>query len=266
MAKRDFDEIPNYENMVSKGATLAEHLEWQLRMEYLTEDEWRVAHMIIHNVNDDGYLDINFEEIISETGHDREDAIAILGMVQVLDPVGCASSSLSECLLIQAKVLEERMPLVELIINQQLDALQKRDYSGIAKELGVSKDKVKDAEMVILGLNPKPGRLISPESIEYVVPDIYIHEVGGEFVIKLNDEGVPRLKISNLYKSMMGGSAAENNKEKDDAKEYLQDKLRAAMWLIKSIQNRGLKGPASFDLSINAPFIIGLLLTRPGDC
>lgn len=233
MAKRDTEDTPNYENMVSKGMNLAEHLEWQLRMESLAEEEWAVAHSIIHNINDEGYLDIDFDEIISETGHDRDDAFEVLRMVQKLDPVGCAARDLKECLLIQADALPKHFPLVEKIIENHLEDLQRRDYTGIAKDLGVDKESIKDAEIIILGLNPKPGRLISPEETQYVVPDVYVYVVGGELVVHCNDDGVPNLKISSLYKNML--SAGNDN---DEAKEYVQDKLRAAMWLIKSIQNR----------------------------
>jgi RNA polymerase sigma-54 factor len=154
-------------------------------------------------------------------------------MVQHLDPVGCASHNLEECLGVQARMLPERSPLVELIIQKNLKDLEKKDYQRIAKDFGVSKEKVKDAELIIMGLNPKPGRLISSDETQYVVPDIFVAEVSGEFVVQINDDGVPRLKVSNLYKSLMKN--ADSNPE---AKEFVQDKLRAALWLIKSIENR----------------------------
>jgi RNA polymerase sigma-54 factor len=150
-----------------------------------------------------------------------------------LDPVGCGSQNLEECLGIQARLLAERSPLVELIIERNMQDLEKKDYAKIAKIFGVSKEKVKDAELIIMGLNPKPGRLISAEETQYVVPDIFVAEVGGEFVVQINDEGVPRLRISNLYKSLI-----KNQQSDAEAKEFVQDKLRSAMWLIKSIENR----------------------------
>jgi RNA polymerase sigma-54 factor len=235
LSKYDPEEMPNYENMVSKALTLAEHLQWQLRMEELSEDESLFADQIIHNLNDDGYLDMNFEDLLANTKLERDHAYDILDRIKKLDPVGCACSTLQECLLVQAECLGQRLPLIEKIITDHLDDFQKRDYSGIAKKLGVAKDRIKDAELIILGLNPKPGRLISPDETQYVVPDIYVHEVGGEWQIKLNDEGVPRLKISGLYKTMIEAQVSAVNAE---AKEYVQDKLRSAMWLIKSIQNR----------------------------
>ena len=202
-------------------------------MESLTEEEWRVAHQFIHNINDEGYLEVSLEEVIKLTGHDAEDTAEILRMVQNLDPVGCGARTLKECLLIQARLLEVRMPLVEKIIENHLEDLHQRNYTGIGKELGVPKHLVKEAEVIILSFNPKPGRLVSNEQNQYIVPDIYIVDVGGELQVKLNDEGVPRLRVSKLYQNMLKG------KPKDDAeREYVEDKLRSAVWLIKSIQNR----------------------------
>jgi RNA polymerase sigma-54 factor len=228
------DEQPNYENMVSRGQSLQEHLEWQLRMENLTEEESKLAEEIIHNLDDDGYLPISFEDIAKASKLHLEDAHEILRMIQNLDPVGCATSNLSECLLIQAKALQERSPLVEALIINHLADIEAKDYLGMAKKLGVEVDKIKDAELIILSFNPKPGRLISSEEIHYVIPDIFVSEVGGEFVVNVNDEGVPHLKISNLYRSLLSKGGGATQEEKD----YVMDKLRAAKWLIKSIETR----------------------------
>ncbi len=227
------DDLPSYENMVSKGQSLQEHLEWQLRMESLTTEELNYALEIIGNIDDDGYLEVPIDDIIGRSSLEKDQAIGILGLVQHLDPVGCGSSSLEECLGIQARLLPERCPLVELIIERNMHDLEKKDYAKISKDFSVSKDKVKEAELIIMGLNPKPGRLVSAEETQYVVPDIFVAEVGGEFVVQINDEGVPRLRISNLYKSLIKSGQSDT-----DAKEFVQDKLRSAMWLIKSIENR----------------------------
>lgn len=231
MAKPDYDEMPNYENLVSQGETLVGHLEWQLRMENLTKDEWELAQLIIHNINDDGYLEVPFEDILAESGHDREDAFEILHMIQNLDPVGCGAQNLNDCLLIQARNLEERSPLLELLITDHLESLQKQDYEKVSRKIGVPIETIKNAELILHNFHPKPGSLISSDYVHYVVPDIYVVQMGKEFVVQLNDEGVPNLRISKLYQNMLKNSDTK-------AKEYVQDKLRSAMWLIKSIQNR----------------------------
>jgi RNA polymerase sigma-54 factor len=202
-------------------------------MENLIEDEWRFARSIIHNLNDEGYLDENLEELLAETDLDREDALEILSMIQHLDPVGCGAANLQECLLIQAQALEEPAPLVELLIKNHLDDLIKRDYKKISKESGIEADKIKDAEFILHTFNPKPGRLINPADTQYVVPDIYIKDIGGELQVRLNNEGVPNLKVSNLYKNLI-----KQGQKSDETSDYVQDKLRSALWLIKSIENR----------------------------
>jgi RNA polymerase sigma-54 factor len=232
MATQDFDEMPNYENIVSRGQSLPEHLEWQMKMDDFTEDEIEFATLIIHNINDDGYLEVEFDDLIAESDLEREDAEYILSKVQRLDPVGCGSRDLVECLLVQAKVQEERSPLLERLIRDHLEDLQKKDFKTITKALGVSEEQVKDTAMLLQNFHPKPGRLVSNNDTHYVVPDIYVKQVGGEFVVQVNDEGVPRLRISQLYKDMLKQGADPK------AQEYVQDKLRSAMWLIKSIQNR----------------------------
>ncbi len=232
MATQDLDELPNYENIVSKGQTLAEHLAWQMRMDNLTTKQEKLAELIIHNINDDGYLDGNFEDLIAQSDLSRDDAFYILDKVQRLDPVGCGSSSLVDCLLIQAKVAEERSPLLERIICDHLEDLQKKDYKTISKSTGINIEKIKETSLLLHNFHPKPGRLVANQDTHYIVPDIYVKEVGGEFVVQVNDDGVPRLRVSKLYQEMLKKGA---NKE---AKEYVTEKLRSAMWLIKSIQNR----------------------------
>ncbi len=231
----DPDEMPTYENIVSKSMTLAEHLEWQLKMENLSDDEWKLAHLIIGNINDDGYLEVNFEDLIAESGLKREDAFDVLEMVQRLDPVGCGAQNLQDCLLAQARIAEERSPLLERIIRDHLEDLQGKNYEKIAKTLGVNSDQVKKTALLLQNFHPKPGRLVAAPDTHYILPDIFVVEVGGEFVVQVNDEGIPRLKISKLYQEMIKRGAGHKN---DEASEFVKEKLRSAEWLIKSIQNR----------------------------
>ena len=235
MASGDSDEMPSYENIVSKGMTLAEHLEWQLKMETLSDEDWKLAELIIGNINDDGYLDVNFEELIAETGCDREVAFDILEVIQRLDPVGCGASNLQECLLAQARIAEERSPLLEKIIRDHLEDLQSKSFDKISKALSVSIEQVKQTSLLLQNFHPKPGRLVATPDTHYILPDIYVVEAGGEFVVQVNDEGIPRLKISKLYQEMIKKGAGHKT---DEASEFVKDKLRAAEWLIKSIQNR----------------------------
>ena len=199
----------------------------------LTEQEWEVAELLIHNINDEGYLDIPLEEVCEKTGHHPEDTLEILKIIQCLDPVGCGARSLKECLLIQAKNLEVRMPLVERIIEESLELLEKKDEKEIVLRLGVEYEQVKKAKAIILSLNPKPGRLISPEPTQYVVPDIFVVDIGDELKIQVNDEGVPRLRVSRFYQEMLQKRGGDKSTQ-----DYIQNKVRSALWLMKSIHNR----------------------------
>jgi RNA polymerase sigma-54 factor len=231
----DSDEMPTYENIVSKAMSLADHLEWQLKMENLSAKEWKIAELIIGNINDDGYLEANFDDLIIESELSREQAFSILEMIQRLDPVGCGSSNLKDCLLAQVRIAEERSPLLEKIIREHLEDLQNKSYEKISKILGVSVEQIKKTAIILQEFHPRPGRLVAPQETHYILPDIYVVEVGGEFVVHVNDEGIPRLKISKLYQSMLKkGSTKESN----EASEFVKEKLRSAEWLIKSIQNR----------------------------
>lgn len=231
----DSDEMPGYENIVSKSMTLAEHLEWQLKMETLSESDWKIAHLIIGNINDDGYLDVGLDEIIAESGVKREDALDVLEIIQRLDPVGCGATNLQECLLAQARIAEERSPLLEKIIRDHLEDLQSKNFDKIAKTLAVTIEQVKKTALLLQNFHPKPGRLVAIPDTHYILPDIFVVDAAGEFVVQVNDEGIPRLKISKLYQEMIKRGAGHKT---DEASEFVKDKLRAAEWLIKSIQNR----------------------------
>jgi len=233
--RKSVNDAPNYENMVSKGETLAEHLEWQLRMDNLSEEEWRIANFIIGNVNDDGYLATPFEEMLEDLGVIEGDALYVLDKIQNLDPIGCGSRDLTDCLLAQAKILEERSPLLEKIIKNHLEDLKTKDFTKISNITGNSVEEIHQAVESLNQFNPKPGRLISPTDTQYVVPDLYIIEVSGEFVVAVNEEGIPRLKVSSIYKDLLN---QKNGAGGDEVKDYVQDKLRSAVWLIKSIEKR----------------------------
>lgn len=236
MATQDFSEDgPNYENMVSKGMTLAEHLEWQLRMEDLAANELEFALEIIHNVNDDGYLAVTFDELLEKSDLDREVASEVLEMVQRLDPVGCGAENLVDCLLAQAKIAEERSPLLEKLIRHHLVDLKNKDYKKIEKEIGVKEEQIVETAKLLHNFHPKPGRLVAPAETHYVTPDVYVVEIGGEFVVQVNDDGIPRLRISKMYQDMLNQAETLSNKE---AKDFVSEKLKSALWLIKSIQNR----------------------------
>src|SRR5690606_20169858 len=148
-----------------------------------------------------------------------------------------ASRDLRECLLIQARLMNPRNELVEKVIDLHLPNLERKNYAAIAKDLGVSQDEVIEAVKIIMEFEPKPGRSFQASEAQYITPDIYVYKVGDEFTIVLNEDGLPKLRISPYYRNILA-SAKQGHQQSKDTKEYVQDKLRSAMWLIRSIHNR----------------------------
>ena len=234
---RDFsgEELPSYEATLSRKSNLYDHLMWQLRLSSFNKDEEAVGALILGNLDDDGYLQDNLEEMCKREGLDFTFVEKVLKKLQEFDPVGVCSRNLQECLLLQVKHLAGPwdFDLIEAMIEKHIHNLERKNYVAITKDLQVTMEEVIEAAKVISELEPKPGRPFSSEEPQYITPDIYVHKVGDEFVIVLNDDGLPKLKISNFYKNVLSkeGTTAQT-------KGYVQDKLKSAIWLIKSIQQR----------------------------
>jgi RNA polymerase sigma-54 factor len=230
----DGDERPSFENFLTKRTTLTDHLHWQLQLSRFTEEEHEAGTWIIGNLDEEGYLRISLEDICSETNLPIEVVERVLRKIQQFDPVGVAARDLKECLLIQLEQMSPRDPLAEKIVSEHLALLKNRNYPAIAKRLGVSPDRVNRAASLISKLDPKPGKAFGGEVIQEIIPDVYVYKVEGDYVIYLNDEGIPTLKINSLYRNILNGSrlAMEGDRK------YIQDKLRSALWLIRSIHQR----------------------------
>jgi RNA polymerase sigma-54 factor len=229
------DELPSFENILTKTTSLEDHLMWQLSMSPLTDHERKLGELIIGNLSEDGYLKAALEELPREAAMELEDAEEVLKIVQNFDPVGVASRNLQECLATQARFMKPRQPLVEQIIEQHLHDLERKNYQSMAKALGVPLEKAIEATKLILEFEPKPGRSFHSSDTQYITPDIYVYKVGDEFVIVLNEDGMPKLRISPYYKNILASAQKDQNKV---TKEYVQEKLRSAVWLIRSIHNR----------------------------
>jgi RNA polymerase sigma-54 factor len=238
--KETSDETPTYENTLTKTSSLEEHLQWQLSMLNLMDNEQKLAGLIIASLNDDGYFEGDLSGLAVQAGIDSEDAEEILKMIQNFDPIGIGSRSLKECLLVQARLLVPRQPLVERIIEEHMAELEKHNIPAISKALNLPIDQVVEAQKIIHEFEPRPGSLFTQPETQYIQPDIYINKVGNQYVIHMNDDGIPRLRVSSYYKSIMQKEAAEGKTSPTGGKtkEYVQEKLRAALWLIRSIQNR----------------------------
>jgi RNA polymerase sigma-54 factor len=229
------DERPSFESTLTRRPTLAEHLEWQLQLSDMPIEEHVAATFIIGNLDERGYLRSTVEEIARQAGSVEAVVERALARVQELDPAGVAARDLHECLAIQVRALEIDDPIVCRILDECLDRLIKRDFRGVAKQLDISIEEVSLAATVIGRLEPRPGRAFGGDEPVYIVPDIYVYKIGEEFHIVLNDDGLPRLRINGLYRDVL---AKKDQGVSKDTKDYVHDKVRSALWLIKSIHQR----------------------------
>lgn len=224
----------NFESFVARKESLNEHLLWQLLMTFQAKKERRIGSLIIGNLDKDGYLKISVEELAESGKSTTKKVNKILSLMQTFDPIGVCARDLSECLLIQARHLKLDNTIVTDIIGNHLKHLENKNYKAIAKALKVSIEEILSAVNVIKALEPKPGRQFSDEQSQYIIPDIFIYKLENEFVIIINDEGMPKLQISSFYKNAI----KRGEKISGNAKNYMQEKMRSASWLIKSIYQR----------------------------
>lgn len=227
-------ETASFENFTATKTDLTAHLDWQLNMSNLDETEKEIGVYIIGNLNEDGYLETTVEQISEATGGPLDQVKKTLRTIQNFDPVGIATSDTRECLLIQLKFHNLQGTIAEQIIESHLNDLEEKRYDRIANSLGIPMDEINSALTLIRGLDPRPGRIYSAEETIYITPDIYVFKVGDDYEIVQNEDGLPKLKISSYYKNILDNK----NPVADQTKTYIQEKLRSAAWLIKSIHQR----------------------------
>jgi RNA polymerase sigma-54 factor len=230
----DGDSPPSWENSLTKKTSLEDHLLWQLRLSKITEMESSIGLYIIQNLDENGYLTLTVDEVCAATESTPPEVEALLKQIQFFDPVGVAARDLRECLLVQMDNLGLSDTLAAVIVRKHLSFLESKRYERLAKDLNVSIEEIADAAHLIASLEPKPSRGFEQDEVRTVLPDVFVERVGDEWVIYLNDDGVPRLRVSSLYRRMAGQEGAAE----EEARQYLQEKVRAATWLIKSIQQR----------------------------
>ena len=198
------------------------------------DEHKKIGVHIIENLNEDGFLESSLEELAQATGSPLEKVEKTLRLIQNFDPVGVAAQNTRESLLIQIRFQNLGGSLVEKIIMDHLGDLEDRKYDRIMKTLSVSMNDIIEAMNVIQSLEPKPGRTYTDERTIYVTPDIYIITVGDDYEIVQNEDGLPKLRISAYYKDILRNADPAS----ESVKTYIQEKLRSAAWLIKSIHQR----------------------------
>ena len=227
-------ERPSLESSIGNPTGLSSHLLWQLRTSELSAEDEEIAAHIIGNIDKNGYLCVSVEELSALTGRDSDSVERVLSLVQSLDPPGIAARDLRECLLIQLEQVGEVATTAWNVVQKHLPDLELRRYDSIAKSLAIDVEEVYEAIRQIQRFEPRPGRPFVDDNPVYVTPDVYVRKVGDDYVISLNEQGIPRLRLSPMYQELI-----QNNKGRDASeKEYLQDKVRSAAWLMKSIQQR----------------------------
>ena len=230
VAQEDREELP-FENIVRSVSSLTDYLDEQLR--FTIEDPLvrLIGTEIIGNLDEDGYLRAELSEIAERCKTTVDQVEKVLVLVQAFDPPGVAARSIQECLLIQLKSDPNPDPVSVEIVEEHFDELSRRRYPDIARALKLSLDRVMESVEEIMGLEPKPGRRFGGGDSRYIVPDVVVHKMGSEYVVVLNEDGIPRLRVNSLYRSLLRNSG-------DEARAYVEQKLRSAVWLIKSVDQR----------------------------
>ncbi len=227
------EDLPTYENTIASKTNLFDHLLWQMQLSNFDSDEMDVGNLILGGINEDGYFKDDLEEIATKTNFPKDFVEHVLEKIQNFDPPGVAARNLKECLLLQIKNIEPKyQELLSQLIQNHLHLMERRDFPKIAKALKITIEKVKILAKLIQELEPKPGREYSANEAQYITPDVYVKKMGDEWTVILNEDGLPKLKVNSLYKAMCNGDA------KAETKDYVQDKLRSAIWLIRSIHQR----------------------------
>ena len=230
----DHEEFP-IENTLTRPPNLTDHLAWQLGMSDASPAVKDIGAFIIGNIDEDGYLRATSEEIAAAGPYDPADVEKAIAAIQSLDPIGVGARDLRECLLLQLQFLEVDNTLVESIVRDHWDLFMQRHFVQIAKALGIDMKTLEGVVEIIKHLDPKPGRKYSNERAIYVEPDVYIQKVGDDYVIVLNEDGMPKLRINGSYRSMLNSM---DSKSDGETVNYIKDKIRSAVWLIKSLDQR----------------------------
>jgi len=222
-----FDSIPVQE-------TLHQNLIGQLNQSLLSATDRKAAELIVGNIDDNGFLQSTPEEMALNSGIPKEDFEKMLALIQTFYPAGVGAHDLRECLLIQLRRAGKERSLEYKVVSEHMEDLGRRRFPEIARRMGISVDDVQKAADNIARLNPRPGQVFAAAPQNYVLPDLVVEKVDGEYQITLNNEQIPHLRISNLYKDIIASGDAQSS----EVKNYIRDKIRSGKFLIRSIHQR----------------------------
>jgi RNA polymerase sigma-54 factor len=230
----EIPEMPPIENTLTEAPDLYDHLLWQLHMTLSDELTLEIAQAIILNLDEDGMLRASAAEITNMGPYPLEEVEKALLTVQALDPPGVAARDLSECLRIQLRNLGLEGSPADIMVRDYLKQLQSHQYSEIGKQMNLAPEEVSENLEIVRRLDPKPGLKYSPDRSTYILPDVFVVKEGEEYKILLNDDGLPKLRISPTYRRML----EEKKPGSEETRSYVKDKLRSALWLLKSVDQR----------------------------
>ena len=234
MRPAELPEVPTIENTLTEAFDLYDHLLWQLRVSEADEATLTIAEALVQNLDGDGLLRVTLDDVAAMGPWPLEAVERALALVQSLDPPGVGARDLAECLRIQLRVLGLEGSPADVMVRDFMRQLQSHQYPEISRQMGLSPDEVSHHLEIIRGLSPRPGNRYSSKRSDYVLPDVFVVKEGDEYKILLNDDGLPKLRISPTYRRML------DNKEpgSEETRAYVKDKLRAALWLLKSVDQR----------------------------
>lgn len=230
------DELPVYQGETTQ--TLQDYLMWQVELTPFSDTDAAIATAIVDAVDDTGYLTVSLDDILESIGDDNvamDEIEAVLKRVQRFDPVGVAARDLRDCLLIQLSQYAKETPYLEqarLIISEHLDLLANHDFRSLMRTTRLKEDTLKEVMVLIQSLEPRPGQSINTGESEYVIPDVLVRKGQDQWLVELNTDSIPRLKINQHY-------AAMGNSVRNDADgQFIRSNLQEAKWLIKSLESR----------------------------
>lgn len=236
----------DYDPLANRGSeeTLSDHLLWQLNLTHFAESDRNIALSIIDAIDANGMLTLSTEDIwqslqdthLAEADQiTHEDVCAVLARIQEFDPIGVAARDLRECLNLQLRQLEPEtpwLPEANLLINEYMDLLGSKDFTTLKRKSKLSDDALAKAMSLIQSLNPRPGSAIADESSDYIVPDVVVRKSEGRWVVELNGEATPQIRINPLYEGFARSAKSGSDKA------YMRDSLQEARWFLKSLQTR----------------------------
>lgn len=221
------------ESTLCNNEGLFTHLMWQLRASQISTKKFPIGEFIIGSLDSSGYLRIESSEIARECSVTIDEVEEVVRVIQTFDPPGVASRNLQECLLIQIERSGEVGSLAWILMKDFAKELENSAIDSISNTLNISKEEILNAISKISKLSPNPASAFDDDTVDYIIPDVYVRKNGSDYEVFLNESGIPDLAISSHYSEIVSKKACSR-----EERSYLKDKIKSANWLIRSIEQR----------------------------